>query len=97
VKGSWPNELSNVLWAYRTTARTPTGETLFKLTYGIEAVFPIEVRVTSIRKEFFDKKGNDDQLKVNLDCLDEIRTEASQRIARYQQKMVGYYNQRVKL
>ena len=29
VKGIWPNELPSVLWAYRTTARTPTGETLF--------------------------------------------------------------------
>ena len=29
VKGAWPEELSNVLWAYRTTARTPTGETPF--------------------------------------------------------------------
>ena len=29
VKGIWPNELPSVLWAYRTTARTPTGETPF--------------------------------------------------------------------
>lgn len=34
---------------------------------------------------------------LNLDCLDEVRDEASQRIARYQQKMTSYYNQRVKL
>ena len=29
AKGTWPDELPNVLWAYRTTARTPTGETPF--------------------------------------------------------------------
>ena len=29
AKGIWPTELPSVLWAYRTTARTPTGETLF--------------------------------------------------------------------
>ena len=49
VKGAWPEELPNVLWAYRTTARTPTGETPFRLTYGIEAVILVEVGVTSIR------------------------------------------------
>ena len=27
AKGAWPEELSNVLWAYRKIARTPTGET----------------------------------------------------------------------
>ena len=47
AKGAWPEELPNVLWAYRTTARTPTRETPFRLTYGTEAVIPVEIRVTS--------------------------------------------------
>ena len=29
AKGIWPDELPSVLWAYRMTARTPTGETPF--------------------------------------------------------------------
>ena len=41
VKGAWPEELPNVLWAYRTTIRTPIGENPFRLTYGIEAVIPV--------------------------------------------------------
>ena len=49
VKGAWPKELPNVLWAYRTTSRTLTGETPFRLTYGTEAVIPVEVGITSIR------------------------------------------------
>ena len=28
AKGIWPDELLSILWAYRTTARTPIGETL---------------------------------------------------------------------
>ena len=40
AKGVWPDELPGVLWAYRTTVRTPTGETPFKLAYGSEAVIP---------------------------------------------------------
>lgn len=76
-------QATSVLWAYRTMARTLTREILFNLTYDIEAVIPIEVGVTSIRREFFDEEGNDNQLKMNLVCLDEVRIEASQRMARY--------------
>ena len=49
AKGAWLDELPNVLWAYRITVRTLTGETPFRLTYGTEAVIPVEVGVTSIR------------------------------------------------
>ena len=77
--------------------RTPIGETLFNLIYDTKAVKRVKVGVTSMRREFFDKEGNNDQLKMNLDCLDKVRVEAAQRIAKYQQKMAGYYKQRVKL
>ena len=61
-KSAWPEELPNVLWAYRTTARTPTGETPFKLTYGTEAVIPIKVGVTITRRVAFSEEENDDKL-----------------------------------
>ena len=79
VKGAWPEELPNVLWAYKTTARTSTGETPFRLTYGIEAVIPVEVGVTSMRREAFSEDSNDDQLRVSLDCLDKVRVEHPKR------------------
>ena len=97
AKGAWPMKLPNVLWAYRTTARTPTGETPFRLTYGTEAIIPVEVGITNIRREMFQDESNDDQLKVNLDCLDEVRDEASNKMTKYQQKMAEYYDKRVKL
>ena len=49
AKGAWLEEVPNVLWAYKTTARTPTGETPFSLFYGTEAVILVEVGVTSLR------------------------------------------------
>ena len=97
AKGAWPEELPNVLWAYRTTARTPTGETSFKLTYGTEAVILVEVGVTSTKRAAFSEKENNDKLRLNLDYLDEVRDEASSRMTKYQQKMAEYYNKRVKL
>ena len=84
AKGAWPEELSNVLWAYMTTARTPTVETPFSLTYCTEVVIPVKVGITSIRREVFHKGSNDDQLRVNLDCLDESRDGASRKMVEYQ-------------
>ena len=84
AKGAWPEELPNVLWAYRTLARTPTRETPFRLTYGTKAVLPVDVGITSMRREFFQGGSNDDQLKVNLDCLDKTREEASKKMTKCQ-------------
>lgn len=71
--------MRSVLWAYRTIARTSTGEIPFKLSFGIKIVIP-----TNVRKEFFNKDNNKG-LKVSLDCLDKIRDEVLQRMKRYQQ------------
>ena len=50
-----------------------------------------------MRREFFQGGNNDNQLKVNLDYLNETREEASKKMDKYQQKMTEYYNKRIKL
>ena len=55
------------------------------------------VGVASVRQEVVHGEYNDDQLRINLDCLDEVRDKASSRMTKYQQKMAEYYNKRVKL
>ncbi|XP_059638536.1 uncharacterized protein LOC132280798 [Cornus florida] len=47
AKGLWPEQLPGVLWAYRTTVRTPTGENPFGLAFGSEAVIPVETKVAT--------------------------------------------------
>ena len=96
AKGAWPEELPGVLWVYRTIARTPIGETPFKLAFNTEAVIPAKIGVSSLRQAHYNKGTNNDELKLSMDCLAEIRDEAALRMARYQQKMQKYYNQRVK-
>jgi hypothetical protein len=49
AKGLWPEELPSILWVYRTTVRTLTGETPFQMTFGSEAVVPIEIGMTTLR------------------------------------------------
>ena len=97
AKGAWPKELPNILWDYITMARTSMGETPFRLTYGTEVVILVEIGVASIKREMFQEENSDDQLRVNLDCIDEVREKASDKMTKYQQKMAEYYNKRVKL
>jgi len=95
-KGIWQDELLSVLWAYRTTARTPTGETLFRLAYGSEAVILAEIGLTSYRVDNHDEWRNDEAMCMQLDLLDEVRAIAEQRLAQYQNLMAKHYNSRVK-
>ena len=69
AKGVWLDELHGVLWAYRTTVRTPTGETPFKLAYGSEAVIPVEVHVANHRVMKYQDEENEEQLHLNLDLI----------------------------
>ena len=64
AKGIWPEELRSVLWAYRTTARTPTGETPFWLTYRNEAVIPAEIGLTSYRVDNHNEARNDEAIHL---------------------------------
>jgi ribonuclease HI len=97
TKSMWVVELPSMLWAYRTTVRTPTKETPFKLTFGTEAVIPVEIGLTTLRTTFHKEGENEGQLLLNLDLLDGTRERAARRIALYQGKMVRYYNAKVKL
>ncbi|XP_077242560.1 uncharacterized protein LOC143883083 [Tasmannia lanceolata] len=45
----WSSKLSFALWAYRTSVRTSTGATPYSLTYGMEAILPIELKIPSLR------------------------------------------------
>ena len=49
AKGRWVEELPHVLWTYRTTPRRSTGEISFLMSYGAEAVIPIETGFPTLR------------------------------------------------
>jgi hypothetical protein len=56
-KEDWAEDLLEVLWAYRTTKKTPTEETPYALAFGTEAVIPAEVGSRSYRVEAFGQKS----------------------------------------
>ena len=74
------------------TARTPTGETSFRLTYGNEAVIPAEVGLISYRVHNHNECRNDKAICLQLDLVDEVRAIAEQRLAWYQDRMAKHYN-----
>ena len=92
AKGIWPEELPSILWAYRTTTRTPTGETPFWLTYGSEAVIQAEIGLTSYRVDNHNESKNDEAMRLQLDLIDEVKAIAEQRLTRDQDRMAKLYN-----
>ena len=76
AKGIWPDELPSVLWTYQTTARTPTGETPFRLAYEADAVIPVEIGLTSYRVENYSEDKNKEAMRLQLDMVDEVRATA---------------------
>ena len=90
-------ELPHVLGTYRTTPRRSTGETLFSMTYGAEAVIPLEIGFPTTRTSSFNPKDNDEQLTRNLDLIKEKRENAMVQLAYYQQKLKQGYYANVKL
>ncbi|XP_074355731.1 uncharacterized protein LOC141695382 [Apium graveolens] len=95
-KGDWPEEMPMILWSYNTTARTTTGETPFLLTYGYEAMVPVEVGAGSLRRDVFVEEDAEVNQRLHLDLLDEARTNSQLKLAAYQQRVARYFNKRVK-
>ena len=71
AKGKWVEELSHILWTYRTIPRRSTRETPFSVTYGAEAVIPLETRFPTLRTSFFTPSSNDGLLEKSLNLIEE--------------------------
>ena len=97
AKGKWVEELPHVLWAYRTTSRLSTGEIPFAMTYGAEAVIPLEANFPTLRTNSFTPSGNDELLGESLDLIEERRERATIHLAYYHQKLKQGYDVNVKL
>ncbi|XP_074336963.1 uncharacterized protein LOC141674137 [Apium graveolens] len=95
-KGNWLEELPKVMWSYNTTPRSTTGETPFMLTYGYEAMVPVEVGLGSLRRDRYAERDAEVNQRLHLDLLEEARENSQLRVAAYQQRVIRYYNKKVK-
>ncbi|XP_070010934.1 uncharacterized protein [Nicotiana sylvestris] len=96
-KGNWPEVLPGVLWAYRTIAKTSTRETPFSLVYGAEALILVEIGEPSTRYTQAIEESNEEEMRINLDLIEERREATLIRMAVQKQVMERYYNRKVRL
>ncbi|XP_029145244.1 uncharacterized protein [Arachis hypogaea] len=89
-KGAWADEVASVLWFYRTTEQSSTGETPFRLTYELDAVIPMEIGEPSPRLLL---KGVEEA--VEKDLIDEVREMAHLTETALKQRMALRYNTKV--
>ena len=86
-----------VLWAYRTTKCSSTGDTLFAMVYGTEAIIPTKICLPTLHFDIMDRPQiNLNQLLLNLDLAEETRQIAHINLASYQQQAHNFYAQKVK-
>ena len=67
------------------------------MTYGAEAVIPLELNFPTLRTKSFTPDSNNELLGKNLDLIDERREKATIHLAYYHQKLKQGYDANVKL
>ena len=87
AKGKWVEELSHILWTYRTIPRRSTGETPFSMTYGADVVIPLEIGFPTLKTSSFTPSNNEKLLGESLDLIEEQRENAMVQLACYQHKL----------
>ncbi|XP_075660080.1 uncharacterized protein LOC142629911 [Castanea sativa] len=96
AKGAWVEELPHVLWAYRTTPRRSTGETPFSMTYGMEAIIPLESGFPTLKSDQYDEASNHERMYDCLNTIEERREVANVKMGSYQQKLKQTYDKGVR-
>ena len=67
------------------------------MTYGAEAVIPLEANFPTLRTNSFTPSGNDELMGESLDLIKERREKAMIQLAYYHQKLKKGYDANVKL
>ncbi|GKV34366.1 hypothetical protein SLEP1_g42743 [Rubroshorea leprosula] len=95
----WHALLSETLWAYRTSQRSSTKMTPFALTYGHNAVLPMELIARSLRvviQHNLQSGEYDEAMMLELEDLEDSRLTALDRLQAQKLKIAKSYNKRVK-
>ncbi|RDX99673.1 Tf2-6, partial [Mucuna pruriens] len=95
AKGRWAEELPQVLWSYHTAPHSTTNETPFRLTFGMEAMIPVEIGEISPRTALFEPGKNEEELRANLDLIQEVKEIAHIREYAIKARATRRYNQKV--
>ena len=95
AKGKWAELLDEVLWAYRVTPRAATKRSPYEMTFGMEAMTPVEMLHNSPRVVSYAEDENLQTKQQKLDELEDLRMEARLRIAEFQRRMRSAFNKKI--
>ena len=95
MHGRWAELLPLILWSYRTTSRRGTGDTPCGLTYGADAVVPVEQLIPSERVLDFAQDSNDEALALELQFREERRDVALLKSYEFKRRMAAQYDKHV--
>ena len=84
-------------WKSQTTPCRSIGETPFSITYGVEAIIPLETGYPTLRTSSFNLSNNDGLLGKSLDLIEERRENVMVQLVYYQHKLKQGYNANMKL
>ncbi|XP_039686367.1 uncharacterized protein [Medicago truncatula] len=96
---NWPEILGEALWACRTSPKESTNTTPFTLTFGHDAVLPVEILLQSViiqRQCEIPVNHYWDMVMDELTDLDEERLTALEVLARQKENVAKAYNKKVK-
>ncbi|CAN6711337.1 unnamed protein product [Malus baccata var. baccata] len=96
----WHEMLGNTLWAYRTSKRAGTGTTPYALTFGQDAVLPMEINVSSVRIQNQFGLHSAEYIEAmcqGIEDLDAARIEALNQIQEGKIVVARAYNKKVKV
>ncbi|XP_050233301.1 uncharacterized protein LOC126681792 [Mercurialis annua] len=95
----WHVFLSEAVWANRTSQKSATGTSPFRLVYGYDAMLPMELTVMSTRRRYQNELSKEDYFdKMVIDALDldEERLTALDHLEAQKRRVERAYNKRVK-
>nr|GEY11096.1 hypothetical protein [Tanacetum cinerariifolium] len=96
---SWSDKLDDALWAFRTAYKTPIRCTSYKLVYEKACHFPVKLEhkaYWALKSANFNLKTAGDQMKVQINELNELRDQAYENSLIYKEKTKGFMTRKLR-
>ena len=96
-KSNWHHILFSALWAYRTLVKAPTSFTPLQFVYGLEAIFPIQCQIPSLKiaiELLLDTSAEEERF-LCLNKLDETRRDVALANEAHKKRIKAQYDKLV--
>ncbi|KAK2361118.1 hypothetical protein QL285_086309 [Trifolium repens] len=94
----WSMKLDEALWAYRTAFKSPIGLTPFQMIYGKSCHLPVELEhkaYWALKFLNFDETQSGEKRKLQMQELEEMRSQAYESFRIYKEKIKSYHDKRI--